>query len=115
MKIPFNLHAAIDGKLVINGKGEDCEFIAYYPGETHPVFCIIRGVEDYYKNNGEHRVGFSESRNLYMKPEKITRWILVNSVVGFDTKEKAFNFYKNHTENDSSLIKVEFYPGEGLE
>lgn len=117
MKIPFDLHAAIDGKPVINGMGESFHFDAYHPNWNYPVVGHTKtngAIQGSFTKDGRTYKNEISDYDLYMKPEKITRWILVNSVVGFDTKEKAFNFYKNHTENDSSLIKVEFCPGEGI-
>ena len=110
MKIPFNLHDAIDGKPVINGKGEDFQFEAYYPGTNYPVVGTIRGVELEFTIDG--RSYPSDKYDLFMKPEKITRWILVSKDSGQETKEA---FTLPVSDFAAALIKVEFYPGEGLE
>lgn len=53
MKIPFNLHDAIDGKSVINGAGEDFEFEVYYPGTNYPVVGNFGNVKSRYTKNGQ--------------------------------------------------------------
>lgn len=120
MKIPFNLHDALDGKPVINGKGEDFLFEAYYPGLTHPIAGNIRGKRFRFTKTGQDDIyEISETLDLFMKQEKITRWILVSNCVGFDTKEKAVKFYGTNSirrvEAPLSIVKIEFYPGEGFE
>lgn len=117
MKIPFNLHDAIDGKSVINGAGEDFEFEVYYPGTNYPVVGNFGNVKSRYTKNGQrHTSEISDRFDLFMKPEKITRWIFARKDHGFDSKESALKCVDiSYMNIDTAIIKIEFYEGEGRE
>lgn len=119
-KIPFNLLAALEGKPVITGVGK---IEAYYPNDIFPVVARIKeyGSKNRYTKEGKvfERCDTPE-KDLYMKPEKIVRWLMVNKGTGFATKEEILG-YSSSTNNKSALakenaiIKIEFSLGEGIE
>lgn len=123
MKIPFNLHDAIDGKPVINGMGEDFEFSAYYPASLYPVVGRINNdIQSSYTKDGRDDLNKASDRlDLFMKPEKITKWIVVGTHNGFSTKDLAMQYVNDcrtsgvYQMDDVAIVKVEFYPGEGIE
>lgn len=117
MKIPFNLERCIAGDEVVGGNGTDYVFGACNPKMEFPLIGWLNGLVRTHFANGVSTNCAGE--DLFMKPKKITRWIVVSNGAGFDTKEKAVEFYGTNAirraEAELSIVKIEFYPGEGFE
>ena len=116
MKIPFNLHDAIDGKPVINGDGEDFQFGSYNKNATYAVIGWVNDMPMSYTKDGRmFSYQTDENVDLFMKPEKITQWIYVNQSNGFATKEEGQRYWHKFIPSEGAFIKIEFYEGENLD
>lgn len=111
--IPFNLERCIAGDEVVTRDGQDYVFGAYnekFKSMVGWVSCVA--VEHTASGQG----GYCQDRklDLFMKPQKITRWIYVEPSLCFLTKDDALSSADRWYPKNSALIKIEYYEGENL-
>ena len=115
--IPFNLERCIAGDEVVTRDGGNFTFGAYNEKMAYPLIGWANGVSTARLANGKIS-HYETGVDLFMKPEKITRWMVVNEACGYATKDLVIDHLKKTRTADQmadlAIIKLEFCPGDGL-